>query len=255
MDKWDDFLATPADDDFVCFRVASDPGLDFDAEALAARVIGDSPRPTEKPVSKFMGELENRRLEVSNYDPHLMTAELLRSKAADFGVVASVEMLLGRAFVTFFDLRAAHKMRTASIVVGHCACLIQFALLEKVVDRSAIPNNGTIVVFNLKKGVTRQQVESEFARFGAIREVRETPERGTQKFVEFWDLRDCENALNDTNGRRLLGSTLRVEFSLPGGIRKNPEIFKENRLPTVSRSMNPMALKITKAPTACPAFA
>jgi hypothetical protein len=63
------------------------------------------------------------------------------------------------------------------------------------------------------------------------------------------------SGLNATNGRRMFGSTLRVEFSRPGGIRKNSNIFKDNKLPIVSRSVKPTALKITKAPTACPAFA
>jgi hypothetical protein len=255
MSTWDDFVATPSDNDLVLFRVPSEPALDFDAEAYAVAVIGDAPRKVEKPVHEFFGELENRRLEVSNYDPRVTTAELLRATASEFGDVVSVELSLGKAFVTFFDLRAAHKMRTASIVLGRCAWLIQFAILEKVVRQAVIPNNGTIVVFNLKKNVTTEQVESEFAKFGAIREIRETSERGMQKFIEYWDLRHCEAALNATNGRRILGSTVRVEFSLPRGIRKNPEIFKENRLPTVSRSVKPTALQITKASTDRAAFA
>ena len=56
-----------------------------------------------------------------------------------------------------------------------------------------------------------------FLHKGPIKELRETPSKKHQKFVEFFDVRDAANALVEMNGREINGKQIVIEFSRPGG--------------------------------------
>lgn len=52
---------------------------------------------------------------------------------------------------------------------------------------------------------------------GPIKELRETPSKKHQKFVEFFDVRDAAKALKEMNGKEIHGKPVVIEFSRPGG--------------------------------------
>jgi RNA recognition motif-containing protein len=113
-------------------------------------------------------------------------------------------------------------MRAAAPVsIRGCAASLSYAPLARIEGLRNPPNNGTIVVFQLPAGITNQQIEATFGLFGEIRQVRGTPSKPTQKFVECWDIRDAQKALDALNGQYLMGSRVSIEFSLPGGFRRN----------------------------------
>jgi len=253
MSSWDDYLDSPVnyDDSLVPVRgdtiwpeatVKALTGLNFSDD------FSNSAKPTNRTQAtpEFYGELENRKLEISGFDHMAMTKDILLTAAAQYGAVESVEVTANKAYVTFYDMRDAYAMRRAKICVGQYPWLIQFAILEKVVDRKSVPNNGTIVVFKLGKRVTDEEVRPIYEKFGEIRDLRSTPEKGTQRFIEYWDLRDAQRARDATDGQRILGSKVRVEFSIPGGIRRNPSMFRENRLPTISRAVKREAISFAR---------
>ncbi|XP_062110510.1 protein terminal ear1 homolog [Humulus lupulus] len=78
-------------------------------------------------------------------------------------------------------------------------------------------NQGTIVIFNLDSEVTASTLQDIFQSFGPIKELRETPSKKHQKFVEFFDVRDAAKALVEMNGREINGKQIVIEFSRPGG--------------------------------------
>ncbi|XP_061993085.1 protein terminal ear1 homolog [Rosa rugosa] len=85
---------------------------------------------------------------------------------------------------------------------------------------TAIPdghNQGTIVIFNLDSAVTTSSVRQTFQAFGAVKELRETPSKKHQKFVEFFDVRHAARALKEMNGKEIHGKQIVIEFSRPGG--------------------------------------
>ncbi|KAF3431150.1 hypothetical protein FNV43_RR25880 [Rhamnella rubrinervis] len=85
---------------------------------------------------------------------------------------------------------------------------------------NAVPggqNQGTIVIFNLDLEVTTSILIDIFQAFGPIKELRETPSKKHQKFVEFYDVRDAAKALEDMNGKEIHGKAVVIEFSRPGG--------------------------------------
>lgn len=52
---------------------------------------------------------------------------------------------------------------------------------------------------------------------GPVKELRETPYKKHQKFVEFYDIRDASRALREMNGKEINGRSVVIEFSRPGG--------------------------------------
>ena len=52
---------------------------------------------------------------------------------------------------------------------------------------------------------------------GPIKELRETPLKPHQRFVEFFDIRDGARARREMNGKEIQGKRVAIEFSRPGG--------------------------------------
>ncbi|XP_010682354.2 protein terminal ear1 [Beta vulgaris subsp. vulgaris] len=78
-------------------------------------------------------------------------------------------------------------------------------------------NQGTLVIFNLNPNVSAHHLRDIFQVFGAIKELRETPMKRQQRFVEFYDVRDASRALTEMNGKEINGRTVMIEYSRPGG--------------------------------------
>ncbi|MCL7040282.1 hypothetical protein MKW94_014588 [Papaver nudicaule] len=81
-------------------------------------------------------------------------------------------------------------------------------------------NQGTIVIFNLVISVSTAQLKEIFQVFGPIKELRETPSKRQQRFIEFFDIRDAAKALYEMNGKEINGHPVVIEFSRPGGTRR-----------------------------------
>ncbi|CAN4123936.1 unnamed protein product [Withania somnifera] len=85
---------------------------------------------------------------------------------------------------------------------------------------SALPdgtNQGTLVIFNLASETSTASLRDIFEAFGHVKELRETPMKRHQRFVEFYDVRDAARTLIEMNGSDLNGKQLLIEFSRPGG--------------------------------------
>ncbi|KAI3467626.1 hypothetical protein Pfo_024289 [Paulownia fortunei] len=78
-------------------------------------------------------------------------------------------------------------------------------------------NQGTLVIFNLEPGVSASYLKEIFEAFGPVKELRETPNKRNQRFVEFYDVRNAAKAMAGMNGKEIYGKTIVIEFSRPGG--------------------------------------
>ncbi|GFZ21196.1 terminal EAR1-like 1 [Actinidia rufa] len=78
-------------------------------------------------------------------------------------------------------------------------------------------NQGTLVIFNLDPDVSTSSLKQVFVAFGPVKELRETPLKRHQRFVEFYDIRDAARALSEMNGKEIHGKNVVIEFSRPGG--------------------------------------
>lgn len=177
-------------------------------------------------------EIENRTLLITNLSPQITLEEIKQvfdptnnSKNIDTSNLKTNNSIT----IEYFDLRQAQsiKRKCNGISInlqssyGTGPVSVSFAPLKKIPDPRRPPNNGTIVVFHLPAGVTESHIENSFGCFGQIREIRGTPQKPGQRFIEFWDTRDAEAALNALNGKYVMGSKVSIEFSLPGGFRRN----------------------------------
>jgi NADH:ubiquinone oxidoreductase subunit D len=191
--------------------------------------------PTENFDLDAVRELEDRGIEISNFDPETIAVDAA-CEAARFGDVSAVDLTAvqsGKAIVKFFDLRAAHRMRNAIIRIGALTWQLQFAHPEKMADSKNPPNNGTLILFHIPKTVTDDRISEEFQNFGTIREVRTS---AANHFVEFWDLRDCAKAYHAAKNGKVCGVRVAAEYSRPGGFRKNPDAFLTERRPVIVRA-------------------
>ncbi|XP_074309977.1 protein terminal ear1 homolog [Silene latifolia] len=183
--------------------------------------------------------------------PPQTSESTLRRDLEPFGDVRAVQMERvreGIVTVHFYDLRSAHaaldSIRNQHMQHQH-RLRVFFSSPFNVVDPTPVPppgpgivsgrvvwahftipvtnafpdglNQGTIVIFNLDPNVSAPSLKTIFKVFGAVKELRETPMKRTQRFVEFFDVRDASRALMEMNGKEINGRSVVIEYSRPGG--------------------------------------
>jgi RNA recognition motif-containing protein len=189
------------------------------------------------------GEFESRTLIVSILPVELVFDNRLQyfiertfGTLKDFTVFETQRIIV----VQFFDLRHARAMRWSQTFYRGIQLQMIYGPCEAVTNPRKPPNNGTLVLFHVKADVSDSDLVREFGKYGRIREVRKTPQKQTQRFVEYWDTRDAEAALENVNGKYLFGTRMVLEFSLPGGYRKR----LESATPTIERKTRSVSLQI-----------
>ncbi|KAJ1286716.1 hypothetical protein BS78_03G373300 [Paspalum vaginatum] len=78
-------------------------------------------------------------------------------------------------------------------------------------------NRGSLVVLSPLPGVSVADLRQVFQAFGDLKDVRESAQRPSHKFVDFFDTRDAARALAELNGQELFGRRLVIEFTRPSG--------------------------------------
>ena len=185
------------------------------------------------------GEFENRTIIISNLPSNATKSELetVFRSYGDIDYINLNDINRGIARIRFFDIRSSQWARMAEIRIRSNSVFKSFAPLEEVTNPRKPPNNGTIVIFHLPSDITDNELSSIFSQFGEIRQIRSTPLKQNQKFVEFYDVRNAEIALKSMNGQSIKKSRVSIEFSLPGGFRKNGANFNKNVcFPTIERN-------------------
>ncbi|CAA0814110.1 terminal EAR1-like 1 [Striga hermonthica] len=109
-------------------------------------------------------------------------------------------------------------------------------------------NQGTLVIFNLDPHLPAAYLTRIFEAFGPVKELRETPNKRNQIFVEFYDVRDAARALSEMNGKQIYGKSVVIEYSRAGGhfCKKFP---KCPQLPTCSSKLPPPNTSPPAAPS------
>ncbi|CAM8951475.1 unnamed protein product [Rhodiola kirilowii] len=169
--------------------------------------------------------------------PHL-TEAIVRAELEVFGEVRAVEM--ERAYerivtVHFYDLRDSqaalreiraqhmnHQRRippfSAPGLIAICPVWAEFIIPTKL--NIVVPdglNHGTIVIFNLDSNIPPATLKNIFQAFGTVKEVRDTPSKRHQKFLEYFDVRDAARAAREMNGKMIYRKQITIDFSRPGG--------------------------------------
>jgi hypothetical protein len=239
--RWSDFLdaddASPDSSQFSEFDDAGArcPASEFTVDGLdEVAALVDEVAPHDLP-----GEPESRTVIVAELPGDLLHDDRLAQFAAEwFGSIRECDLLPGERTCVrrFFDLRHARAMRLCTVRHRGAVLRVAYGPAEPVADPRKPPNNGTVVLFHVNATVSAADVAREFGKYGRVRQVRETPQKPTQKFVEYWDTRDAQRALGSTNGSHLFGARIAAEFSLPGGYRRFAEAAACPRVPRIEKA-------------------
>ncbi|OHS94073.1 hypothetical protein TRFO_39724 [Tritrichomonas foetus] len=248
----DSFIPYPAES--LSYQPTQMPTSLFDYNTSPKSIIPPSQGtyaicPTEFAVDQIKfeqiyNEIPSRSLQIANI-PSNATKDDFNFIFSFFGDVQTADysqIERGIATVQFYDMESAQKMRLSEIFVRSKRINLIFRPEEIVKDAKHPNNNGTIVLFHLPRNTDDKTLTDLFSQFGKIRQVRHTPYKESQRFIEFYDIRGAEKALEQLNGtlldRRNPRSKIAIEFSLPGGFKKNVQKFYRSALPTIVRNNN-----------------
>ncbi|KAJ6321441.1 hypothetical protein OIU77_011504 [Salix suchowensis] len=160
--------------------------------------------------------------------PSEVSESLIRRELEVFGEVRGIQMErvgYGTVTVHFYDLRHAERA-LREIREQH--------MLHQARLRNIYIQNSESFSFNIAptpppaRGVIAGCVvwarclKEIFQAFGAVKEVRETPLKRHQRFIEFYDVRDAAMALREMNGKEIYGKQVDIEFSRPVPLPKPP---------------------------------
>lgn len=156
----------------------------------------------------------------------------------------------GFVILSYFDVRCAERAAAYARMNGSFFdCRFCFPL--EVED-----NQGTVVIFNLDGSVTDDQLRMMCEEFGEIRDVRSTPKKNHQRFLEFFDVRAAQQAILGLNKRDVSGRKIKIELSHPGGSRKAlMEEFNSTLTMMLDRGCRKAGASFSSAPSLTPSAA
>lgn len=187
------------------------------------------------------GEHPSRTLFVRNISSNVDDEEL-RSLFEAYGPLRGMYTQCkhrGFVMISYYDIRhAKNAMRHLQNKVLRRRKLDIHYSIPKDNPSEKDQNQGTLVVFNLDPSVTNDELKEIFGNYGEIKEIRETPNKKHHKFIEFYDVRDAEEAMKHLNKTEIRSKKIKIEPSRPGGIRKNlahslaTEVIEDSPSPT-----------------------
>ncbi|CAL9090049.1 unnamed protein product [Musa textilis] len=170
------------------------------------------------------GEHPSRTLFIRNINSNVEDSEL-QSLFVPYGDIRSLYTACkhrGFVMISYYDIRAAKNAMRAlqNKPLRQRKLDIHFSIpKENPSDKDM--NQGTLVIFNLDSSVSNDDLFQIFGVHGEIKEIRETPNKWHHKFIEFYDVRAAEAALQSLNKCEIAGKRIKLEPSRPGGARRN----------------------------------
>ncbi|KAG2434774.1 hypothetical protein HXX76_007659 [Chlamydomonas incerta] len=172
-------------------------GVDADLDSLGADIAstsGHEPHPEP-----------SRTLFVRHINPAASDEELLAmfKVFGDVRHMYTVSKHRGFIMVTYFDLRAAARAQAAL----HGAPITSLPLDIHFCAPKGDPtvSQGTVSLFNLDPDTSNDHLVWLFSKFGDVKDIRESPDRRSQKFITFYDTRHALAALRAMNKAEHLG--------------------------------------------------
>ena len=206
-------------------RLWDPPAATAAAAAAAAAATSASPGARGEPRAASVPKpaaAPSRSLLICNVSQTVSDDELhqLLQQFGDLRSLYSRCKHRGFVMATFFDIRAAQyslESLEGELLAG-IPLSVHFSIpMEGKHDKGL--NNGTLVVFNLDSSVSAATLKGIFASYGAVKEIRETPNKRHHRFVEFYDVRHSVAALHGLNRTEIGGKRVKIESSRPGGAR------------------------------------
>lgn len=170
-------------------------------------------------------ELETRILIIKNIGS-FVNNENINELVKQREKIRNLESLSDNSLVIeFYDMRDSQYYRSflPQVKFQNQNLIVSYGPARKTTDDGKPANNGTLVLFYLPPTLSNVQLGNIFSKYGEIRQIRKTPNKNFQRFIEFWDVRSAEKAKNSLNGTLFSGSRVFIDFSVPGGQRRKAQ--------------------------------
>lgn len=194
--------------------------------------------PAPNPLEQEPDALQSRTLFFGRLSDDI-SEESLRDICQQHGDVKKVAVYPEKhmAFVEFYDLRHAEAARDtlrSSDILGK-RVEVQFSAVKRP-DKDG--NTGTLYVRpvstvhvsgNWTDPNSLEAYRELFSKHGELKKVSANRKRETEKFVEFYDLRDAQKALDQLNGHVFNGATLHICFAQNASRTVNKQAERSSR--------------------------
>ncbi|KAL5519435.1 hypothetical protein ACEPAH_1118 [Sanghuangporus vaninii] len=171
---------------------------------------------------RIMRERPCRTLFIRNIKYETNSDEV-RQKFNEHGEIKTFFDLIanrGMVFVTYYDLRAAERARERlqNTEIGGRPIDVHYSLPRADEQNSKDPkdrNQGTLLatLHNTTSPIDDNEVRRRFQQFGDIKNVKPGDNRHSQRYVEFYDTRSCEDAYERMHDQPFQDGVLEVGFS------------------------------------------
>ncbi|KAF8724786.1 hypothetical protein HU200_020720 [Digitaria exilis] len=165
-------------------------------------------------------EHPSRTLIIKNISPSIEDSEL-RVQLQQYGDIQALHTSFknhGFVTVSYYDIRAAQNaMRVLhNKTLGLMNLDVQFSI-TKVNTENKDPNNGILAVSIIDSSISSHDLLRIFSVYGDVKEIFKAPTSYNKNFVEYYDIRAAELALNKLNNSDMSCSKIKVEHSRSGG--------------------------------------
>lgn len=184
------------------------------------------------------GSIKHSSRIISVQNAYMYDDEDLIKHQFDNYEVRSVRKLGNVLLISFYDVRESLRaiQDLFGKVIGGIPLELSFFLLRDFSCQEEY-NQGTLVIFNLDPNIDNSELKRIFGAYGKIREIRESPNK-KHKFVEFFDVRDAENAMHNLNKTEIYGRRIKIEASRPGGGNKQDNGRERKDYHVVNKAMS-----------------
>ncbi|CAN6345567.1 unnamed protein product, partial [Urochloa humidicola] len=161
----------------------------------------------------------SRALIIKNINPSIEDSDL-RVQFQQYGDIQALHTSYknhGFVTVSYYDIRAAQNAMRAlcTTPLGLTNLDVQFSITKEIVPNQD-PNNGILAVSIIDSSISNHDLLQIFSVYGDVKEIRSAPTSSNKKFVEFYDVRAAEVALNNLNNGDMSCSKIMVELSRSG---------------------------------------
>ncbi|XP_062230444.1 protein MEI2-like 3 [Phragmites australis] len=163
----------------------------------------------------------SRALIIKNINASIEDSEL-RVLFQQFGDVQTLYTCKNHGFVTvsYYDIRSAENAMRAlhNKALGLMNLDVQSSIPKEKVPNK-YPNNGILVVSIIDSSISNDDLLQILGVYGDVKEIFRAPTSCNKKFVEFYDVRAAEAAVNDLSKDDMSCPKIKVELSHSGGVK------------------------------------
>ncbi|AQK71257.1 protein MEI2-like 1 isoform X1 [Zea mays] len=172
------------------------------------------------------GEHPSRTLFVRNINSSVEDSEL-KLLFENYGEISNLYTACkhrGFVMISYYDIRSAWNAMRAlqNKPLRRRKLDIHYSIPKDNPSEKDI-NQGMLVVFNVDPSITNNDIHQIFSEYGDIKEIRDAPQKGHHKIIEFYDVRAAEGAARALNRSDLAGKKIKLETGRLSGARRSTQ--------------------------------